>query len=307
MKIKPSFYPVIIAFLLISNNCISQNILPQGFKQGTVEVNGNARDWTSAGVTIEKEDFVIFEVSGKVVLGAFAGSSLGDGIFGFKSFNRYPEPSHGALVCRNDDEVVSAQSRLTLTNLNTADFLGWWSINESGDHFIGYYFVSKRSQDLQFVVNDADYGNNAGSFTVKYTIIPKSLHVGRNNFNKCPRNMPTCDPLNNNCTDTRNKAWETSKKEKFYHGGGLSATYSNKTFRGVSPDIKGCQCTYNSNGILVNDNIYMGTYDYAFGLPGLISQVKYHFLWDVFPHDAYINYFIKQNRNFVYLPTSIIY
>src|SRR5437868_8293055 len=297
----------------------SQSAIPNGFIQGTIVVPGDSDDWIATNQMVNAEDFVIFEVAGKVTVGAFAGSTSGERLHNsaFIGYNRFQNIPHGALVARNGDQIVFAKNSTTVFNFSAEEKLAWHS-GFSEDDFIGYYFVSKQNQELKFAINDRDYGNNVGNYTVTYTIIPARLHVNRNQFNRCPRKEPVayadistisiCHFEDSLCHDNTGLIWATSLCEKFYHGGGWAGSYSNRTYRGESPTIKGCQCTYNSNGVLVNNNLYMGTYDYSFGLPGLTAQqMKFHMLWDVLPHDAYVVFYKDKNLAFKYLPTQIIY
>lgn len=89
------------------------------------------------------------------------------------------------------------------------------------------------------------------------------------------------------------------------HGGGASNLWQYKTFRGLSNQVLGCQCVYDS-GNLVN-NEYMGTFDFAFSLISLKKPMKYHNLWDVFPHEAYIDYFVNKGQTFSYTITTNLY
>lgn len=309
---------IFICFLPVING---QDVIPSQFSYKTITFKGNSSDWVSSEMIVKKGDYVVFEVLGKVKLGlGFWLYTNGEGLeksSSYKIYNRYYDFCHGALICKNGDELIPAKSSARLRDCGN---IFSWGIGFKDDIFIGYYFISKETQELKFIINDRDYQNNEGNFFIKITVIPLSVHISRNRlYNKCPRIQPTY------CTDSivlskyskdsdtlfidsKNYMWYSLLKEKWYHGGGLLDLFSNVTYRGVSPEVAGCQCTYNSDGILVNDNIYAGTYDFAYGIKGLHSQLKYHTLWDVFPHDLYIDYFkTTKGIEFLYEPTKIIY
>lgn len=302
-------------FICFCQAVFGQEAIPAQFSYKEINVKGNSADWVSSGILVKKSDYVVFEVLGQVKLGSWIGWIYGDGSFNpfYFQYNRLDSLAHGAVVCKNGDKLIPARNSNYFNLLKPADKLSW-GIGFKEDSFIGYYFISKETQELKFIINDRDYQNNEGSFDIKITVIPLSVHISRNRlFNKCPRIQPLfcsdgsliSNELDSLYVDVKNNVWVSSWKEKWYHGGKF---FLSKTYRGVSTEVAGCQCTYNSDGLLVNDNIYAGTYDFAFGIKGLNSRLKYHTLWDVFPHDLFVDYFKTEKGNqFLYEPTKNIY
>lgn len=103
------------------------------------------------------------------------------------------------------------------------------------------------------------------------------------------------------CKDTQLNSWISADQEWWFHGGKTKID-NYKTYRGISLKTLGCQCTYNKSGDLV-DNEYMGIYEYGLSLKTLEYPVKYHTLWDVFPHNAYKEYFKSLVKEFSCLAT----
>jgi len=106
---------------------------------------------------------------------------------------------------------------------------------------------------------------------------PKSkAHTYRNIHNKCPWKIPKkpkkkCEN-NKDYTDYKGNRWE--KDYSPYHG-----WYKGyKTFRGIT--LSGSQCTYDTNGNLIDTGKYLGTYDYY--PPG--KDYSKHKSYDVKPH-----------------------
>ncbi|MEM9299641.1 MAG: hypothetical protein AAGA64_14805 [Bacteroidota bacterium] len=113
-------------------------------KSFRVYSKGRFRD---SGILIRKGDIVKFTASGRIRLGAWAGSGGPDGIGGYRSYNIVSNVRHGALV----GNIGSSKESIFL---------------------IGEERIIKASKtgSLHFLVNDTDPGNNSGSFDVKIEI-----------------------------------------------------------------------------------------------------------------------------------------
>lgn len=100
------------------------------------------------GVAVGRGDRLIFEASGRVSFGAFAGSGGPQGINGFAAYSYFSDWGHGALMGRIR---VDRQS-------------GWFLIGAER------IYVSGTEGLLELDVNDREAGNNSGSFEVKVNI-----------------------------------------------------------------------------------------------------------------------------------------
>lgn len=149
----------------------SQSSSNDGVEHENVEIPANISDWHSTKIMVKKGDWISLDVSGIISVGLFAGdvNAAGSENPFLVSYSRYKEIPHGALICKNDDEIIAAQTKYKFQNTNNLkeclpdfDFLP--------DDFTGNLFISKSDQELQFLINDADYSNNAGSFNVSIKI-----------------------------------------------------------------------------------------------------------------------------------------
>ena len=159
-----------LQFLLLDS--FSQDNSIDEVKQENIEVQGNISDWYQTNIMVKKGDWISLTVSGIVSVGPFAGDVDGAGNREnpfLVSYSRYKDVPHGALICQNDDTVIAAQTKYEFQStshlkqcLSELDFLP--------DDFTGNLFISKSDQELKFLINDADYSNNAGSFNVSVKI-----------------------------------------------------------------------------------------------------------------------------------------
>lgn len=139
--------------------------------QGTFSFPSDAPGWMSTGLTVKKGDVVLFEVTGRVSLGIFAGYADGAGTSNpfLTIYSRFQEIPHGALICGNSDERVVAETKADLVKYNTLN-LPYTGLDFLLDRFIGNIFISKADQEIQFIMNDADYANNVGEFRLSVKI-----------------------------------------------------------------------------------------------------------------------------------------
>lgn len=279
--------------LFLSMQLVSGIVVAQyqkyGIKFYKIEVPAKTDGWYRTGIRLQAFDYVAYEAQGEIELGPIAGKVTASGMIisaPYSIFNYSDDFRHGALLVSNGKAII--ETRKAAKN---------W-VTTLGNYFAGNYFVSTDAQELLFRVNDIDYENNRGSFTVFVSIIPLEVHQNRNKYNLCATHSPKKSSAQ--YKDRFDNVWVTAVQEKFYHGGGADNLYTYKTFRGVSSKVKGCQCTYDFFDNLVDDH-YMGTFDFAFTIPD-IDQQKYHVLWDVWPHDAFVEFFEKNNQVFNYNP-----
>lgn len=96
-------------------------------------------------ITIRQGNKVSLLTTGTIRLGMFAGSGDADGIDGFTAYNQVSGFRHGALLGHIDNGP-------------------WFLIGTDAS------FVADRDGTLTLLVNDAQTGDNAGSFIVEYSI-----------------------------------------------------------------------------------------------------------------------------------------
>jgi hypothetical protein len=296
----------------------AQTVVPVGFKFYERSIQANSPGWVSTGISINQNDFVIFEAFGEVILGnTIVAKSRADGVVNPLAlfFNRYRSTRHGNLFCKNGEKTIEAESKQSLSLLLEPFENLYWKSMEAD--FTGNFFIASSVEELKFAINDRDFKNNEGYFTVKITVIPYIIHQDRNSHNRCPTKRPErCSEIQKSkeirkypfddsylCIDHVGEQWIKADHEWYFHGGGFSNLYSYETFRGNEGSVKGCQCTYDNQGKIVSDG-YQGTFDFAFsGLPGLTNQMKFHTLWDVIPHEYFLKHF-SQGEPFQYRTTK---
>ncbi len=108
-------------------------------------------------------------------------------------------------------------------------------------------------------------------------------HLYRNLLNRCPSAPPAFNG-SGRLTDCKGNPWVRDHPDstRHYHGGpdGTNVSYRRRDPR--SP-YGGFQCVYTSEGSLVTDDRYRGTYDYVH--PSGVWDMYRHYAHDVEPHD----------------------
>lgn len=106
---------------------------------------------TSTGILVKEGEIVEIVATGKILLGFIAGRGTPDGIRGFKNYSEVLNAPHGALMARV--KITGSEE--------------WILIGSNGS------FTAPKRGILELLVNDADPGNNQGSFNVKVNIKKK--------------------------------------------------------------------------------------------------------------------------------------
>ena len=196
------FYLLLFSSFLSPYVALSQ---PGEIIQKTFSFPSDAPGWMSTGLTVSKGDVIMFEVTGRVSLGFFAGTTDGAGTNNpfLTVYSRFQEIPHGALICDNSDEKMVARTKADLVRSNSLN-LSAPGLNFLLDKFIGNFFVSKADQEIKFIMNDADYSNNYGDFRVSVKIY-KNVRAAEVNYLSVA-DCKNLKPQNNDVIIYRNAA-----------------------------------------------------------------------------------------------------
>ncbi|MCK6541279.1 hypothetical protein L6Q79_01200 [bacterium] len=254
-----------------------QGLSNENYQTHSFQINGSSGVPIETGISVERGDFVFIEVLGAIHLGSDGGLTNGDGISGYSKQNKY-NYKHGSvvtLVAGKDHGMTTISLFRHPIYYQLVDFAKL----TDGNYLPCLYFFSDTSGNISFEINDVDYSNNSGDFTVNVYHLKKSGDLGRNSYNKCPMKEPE------NGKDCEGNTWvKEGIKGWFYHG------LFNNSYRGTGKN-SGCQCVY-TNGDLVVSHPDQGTFDYGFWeYQGDIDDVQarhLHLIWDVLPHDLWI-------------------
>lgn len=170
---------VILFLQFLSLRAFAQDTRNNDVEEKDIEIPANISDWYSTGIQVKKNDLVFLNVYGVISVGLFAGEVNGAGTYNpfLVGYSWYKDIPHGALICSNNNERVFAQYKADLQNDNTLfhcvselasteNLIG----NLFTDEYIGNFFQPQSDEELKLLINDADYGNNLGSFKVSIII-----------------------------------------------------------------------------------------------------------------------------------------
>ncbi len=223
-----------------------------------------------------------------------------DGISGYTSNTVDPDYHYGQLMIHSGITTFGCDGfdlkgknpgvPGELPYLNQVAFFNEW----------GNYFAAPANGQLSLELNDKTPQGNSLSYAVEVYVIPRSFHINRNCYNRCPRRQPTSTAGDDDDVyeDIQHNLWNdkgdfsnalTDNRfidfdeivENWYHGP------NNREFRGAKDAVRGCQCVYkDSDGTLVNDasDIHIGTFDFGYSNFVPKSSVRMHHILDVFPH-----------------------
>ncbi len=244
-------------------------------------LSGNIRAPFASDIKIKKGEFVYVEVGGNVKVGNFLGSADGAGLLSasivLEGYNKYKGHKHGSVMVILNNTIESCKRIL-------GDMGGKYNLPgiapDYGIKYVpGYYFIAESDGYLKFDINDAEPGNNEGSFSIGVIVMSYEDHLARNIFNKCPEKEPDDE------TDCFGHKWvKESVKSWYYHG-------INDSYRGGSQDA-GCQCVYEYIGdklVIAGEN--KGSFDIGYWhFKGDITKPRanyFHLILDVIPHDLF--------------------
>ena len=147
----------------------------------TIHVPANAPGWTETSIRLKKGDFVLFQAPGTVDLGAYTlhvPATGSDHVY-LTAYSRYWSYRHGSLLCKNGDSLVPALSSsvhprpFQAPDIHAIPLPLQQYYRESS--FTGNYFISRKAQTLQFIVNDKKINDNQQSFTVRIAVLPTPI------------------------------------------------------------------------------------------------------------------------------------
>ncbi len=297
-------------FLDCPGGC-GQGTAPALFKE-TITLKANQKGPLKTYINVNKDDYVFISSKSKIVVdhspvtGNMYTSAIGRSpiFLGHEYLRKYDNYLFGQVIIKVGNQTIPFEN-IDLKGLD-CDSLpddtiidGWYFTGEFGN-----YFIAPESGILEFEINDADPTNNSGAFEIEVYKLSKDQHEARNCFNRCPKSKPEKDILTGqfDFIDHVGNEWDErgplggllsdDKAECCYHD-------CNEDFRGESETVLGCQCVYDDNGNLINeeDLLNQGSFDYGYWLKE--GDLKLHFIYDVFPHLMYLDKY----SDFTYHPT----
>ena len=284
-----------VSVLMLSLGLYSQSEL---YRHKHYTIQGKLTSAFRTGLVVEENEFVYFQVSSKIELGKYAGSTYGDGLDAtnvvFSSYNKYKNQYHGALVLGIGDfnNIISARKmfRAPVNGFDEAIYRVFL-VNPSdlipdalGGYVAGNYFISSKKGEIILDINDIKTEDNSGDFFVEIYTITFNNHCTRNKYNICPKKEPGgIVPCYVGCKDCKGYTWRQELPNSIYYHG------YNDSFRGTNQHA-GCQCVYDQDTLLKND-YHEGSFDIGFWRYGEFSSSEskhLHLILDVLPHDNFV-------------------
>lgn len=291
------FLAGVAAGLLCVSAATAQYTTPKDlYRTEVITLPGRSEAPVKTHIRVNPRDYVYYEVQGSVVLGPYVGAAYGDGTgkFVWANLNKYRNLRHGSVACIIGEQLVETEQVLTKSSHPIYGLL----INEDrmvGDGFIKYiagnYFVSEAGGTLEFDINDADPSNNSGEFRITVYVMSEAAHYGRNVFNVCPFKEPqyegtipkVTDVTGGITKDCKGSLWIFEKPNSWYYHG------FNDSFRGTTGKSLGCQCVYDDDKLLTDDDDE-GTFDIGMWVEKSMDskEAKHlHLILDMMTHDLF--------------------
>lgn len=291
-------------WLFAQNNSTSYASPKDLYRRFQFEVSANQLKSLKTGILVEENEFIYFEIQGKIRTENNGNELFGDGSTnsGLKT-QKYLNIPLGSLVCIQPNVDTVWARKMFVSPLNGIDETIYKTLVEPAKlvgsyltYLPGNYFISKKSSEILLEINDSTPLDNKGKFSVEIYTIKLNAHLSRNIFNNCPYREPKLDMKK--YVDCQNYKWsKETALSSWYHG-------VNDAFRGED-DNSGCQCVYDSD-LLIVEHKHEGSFDIGFwefkgNLNSVLAKHR-HLILDVIPHDVFIGKFgtLKYNITNIY-------